>query len=198
MPVLTPFINTKLIPSAYWSGGIISSAAALLSPPASTDVPGVETSTSTTPVERYGFDEETAKLIEKLSTKYQFTESTTGANEELKLCLRKCVDADWTEAADYSGCISKIASNEAAIGDLEPNAAKVRVEAFFAGSDIMIAKRGQKYFEHCWQSDGVKGKVDFTTTTFAEADHDSVLTDQKKGALKTVFERIVELSNNRG
>ena len=195
---LNTFINTKLIPSASWSGGIMSSAAALLSPPANTDVPGVETSTSTTPVERYGFNEETAKLIEKLSSKYQFTESTAGANEELKLCLRKCDDVDWADAADYSGCISKIAAKEAALGDLEPNSAKIRVEACFAGSDIMIAKRGQKYFEQCWQSDGVKGKLDFTTTTFPEADHDSVLVDQKKGALKFVFERIVELSKNRG
>ena len=62
----------------------------------------------------------------------------------------------------------------------------------------MIAKRGQEYFEQCWQSDGVKGKVDFTTSTFPEANHDSVLIDQKKGALKIVFERIVELGKNRG
>ncbi len=72
------------------------------------------------------------------------------------------------------------------------------VEAFFDGSNIMIAKRGRKYFEQCWQSDGVKGKVDFTTSTFSKANHDFVLIDQKKDALKIVFERIVELSKNRG
>lgn len=195
---LNTFVNSKIIPSASWSGGIISSAAALLSFPASTAIPGAETSTSTTPFEQYGFDEDTAKLIEKLSSKYQFAESTTGVNEEMKLCLRKCDDADWGEAADYSSCIRKIAVNEAALGSREPNAAKVSVEAFFAGSDIMIAKRGQEYFEQCWQSDGVEGKVDFTTSTFPEANHDSVLIDQKKGALKIVFERIVELGKNRG
>jgi hypothetical protein len=195
---LNSFINSKIVPSASWSGGIISSAAALLSSSASTDIPGAGTSTSTTLFERYGFDEDTAKLIEKLWSKYQFAESTTGANEEVKLCLRKCDDGDWGEAADYSGCIRKIAVNEAALDRREPNAAKLRVEAFFGGSDIMIAKRGQKYFEQCWQSDEVKGKVDFTTSIFPEANHDSVLIDQKKGALKIVFERIVELSKNRG
>lgn len=195
---LSTFINSKIVPSASWSGGIISSAAALFSFPASTDIPGAATSTSTTPFERYGFDEDTAKLIEKLSSKYQFAESNTGANEELKLCLRKYDDADWGEAADYLSCICKIAVNEAALGSREPNVAKVSVEAFFGGSDIMIAKRGQEYFEQCWQSDRVKEKVDFTTSTFPEADHDSVLIDQKKGALKIVFERIVELSKNRG
>lgn len=195
---LNTFINNKILPSASWSGGIISSTAALLSSFASTDVPGAETSTSTTPFEQYGFDEDTAKLIKEFSSKYQFAESTTGANEEAKLCLRKCDDADWGEAADYSGCIRKIAVNEAALGSREPNAAKVSVEAFFGGSDIMIAKRGQKYFEQCWQSDGVEGKVDFTTSTFPEANHDSLLFDQKKGALKTVFERIVQLGQDRG
>jgi len=100
--------------------------------------------------------------------------------------------------ADYSSCIRKIAVNEAEFGSREPNAAKVSVEAFFAGSDIMIAKGGQKYFEQCWQSDEVKGEVDFTTSTFVGADHDSLLGDQKKGALKTVFERIVQLNKERG
>jgi hypothetical protein len=195
---LNTFINSKVIPSASWSGGIISSAAALLSFPAGTDIPGAATSTSTTPFEQYGFDEDTAKLIAKLSSKYQFTENTSGVNEEVKLCLRKCDDADWGEAADYSSCIRKIAVNEAALGSLEPHAAKVSVEAFFAGSDIMIAKSGQEYFEQCWQSDGVRGEVDFTTSTFPEANHDSVLGDQKKGALKIVFERIAELGKNRG
>lgn len=195
---LNTFVNSKIIPSASWSGGIISSAAALLSTSASTDIPGAETSTSTTPLERYGFDEDTAKLIEKFSAKYQFTENTTGVNEEVKLCLRKCDDTDWGEAADYSSCIRKIAANEAALGSRESNAAKLRVEAFFAGSDIMIAKRGQDYFEQCWQGDGVKGKIVFTTSMFPEANHDSVLIDQKKGALKIVFERIVELGANRG
>lgn len=195
---LNAFINNKILPSASWSGGIISSSAALLSSSASTDVPGAETSTSTTPFEQYGFDEDTAKLIQKLSSKYQFAESTTGANEEAKLCLRRCDDADWGEAADYSSCIRKIAVNEAALGSREPNAAKVSVEAFFGGSDIMIAKRGQKYFEQCWQSDEVKGKVDFATSTFPDANHDTVLIDHKKGALKSVFERIVQLGKDRG
>lgn len=195
---LNTFINNKILPGASWSGGVISLSAALLSSSASTDVPGAETSTSTTPFGQYGFDEDTAKLIQKLSSKYQFAESMTGANEEVKLCLRKCDDADWGEAADYLGCIRKIAVNEAALGSRDPNAAKLSVEAFFAGSDVMIAKRGQKYFEECWQSDEVKGKVDFATSTFPEANHDSVLVDQKKGALKIVFEKIVQLGKDRG
>jgi hypothetical protein len=191
------FIINNISPSASWSGGIISSSAALLSSLGSTDVPGAQTSTSTTPFEQYGFDEETARLIDKLSLKYRFAESNTGGNEEAKLCLQKCNAADWGDAVDYTNCIRKIADNEAALGSCEPNVAKVSVEAFFGGSDIMIAKRGQKYFEQCWQSDEVKGKINFATLTLADANHDSVLIDQKKGALRIVFERIAKLAKDR-
>lgn len=194
---LNAFINTKIIPSASWSGGIISSPAALFSSSASTDIPGAETSISTPLSEQYGFPEDTAKLIKKLSSKYQFAESTTGANEEAKLCLQKCDDADWGEATDYSSCIRKIAANEAVLASREPDGAKLSVEAFFGGSDVMIAKRGQNYFEQCWQSDGVKGRINFATSTFPEANHDSLLFDQKKGAMKTVFDRIVQLGQDR-
>jgi hypothetical protein len=152
-----------------------------------------ETSTSTTPFERYGFDEATAKLMEKLSSKYQFAENITGVNQEVKFCLRKCDDADWGEAADYPSCIREIAVHEAALGNREPDAAKLCVDAFFGGSDVMIATRGQEYFEQCWQSDEVKEKVDFTTSTFPEANHDTLLSDQKKGPLRIVFEKIAGL-----
>jgi hypothetical protein len=192
------FVNTKVLPSASWSGGFISSLAARLSPSASTEIPGAETSTSTTDVEQYGFDEETAKLIKKLSSKYQFAETNTGANEEVKLCLRKCNDADWGEAADYSSCIRKMAHNEAALATREPNAVKLSVEAFFAESDIMSGERGQKYFELCWQNDEVKGKVNFATSTLSGTDHDSVLIDHKKGGMRIVFEKIAKMGSGRG
>lgn len=194
---LNTFVASKIIPSASWSGGIISSATALFTSPTNTDLPSAETSTSSTLSSRYGCDEETAKLIEKLASKYLFAENTSGVNEELKLVLRKCEDADWGDATEYSSCVCKIADNEAEFSTREPNAAKVSVEGFFAGSDIMIAKRGQEYFEQCWQSDGVRDKIDFATLTCPEADHDSLLIDQRNGALKIVFERIVQLDKDR-
>ena len=196
---INTFVNNKIMPSVSWSGGLISPLSNIFSSSAGTEVPGAETSNSTTLVEQYGFDNDTAKLIQKLATKWQFAESNEGGNEEAKLCLQKCDDAAWAEAADYSGCIRKIADNEASLraSEREPGAAKLRVDAFFAGSDIMIAKRGQTYFEQCWQSDEVSGKVDFTTSTYPEANHDSVLIDYKKGALKDVFERIAQLGRDR-
>ncbi|PSK46024.1 hypothetical protein B9Z65_4992 [Elsinoe australis] len=193
---ISTFVNNKIRPSASWSGGIISAAAQFAFPP-STDVPTAEPSSSTTPLERYGYDKDTAETIEKLSFKYQFQESTKGANEEAKLCLGKCNEDDWGEAADYLCCIRTIAVNESSTSR-GSDVARLKVEAFFAGSDVMIGKRGQQFFEQCWQRQEVAGEVDFKTSAFPEADHDSVLVDHKKGALKVVFERIAALSRNSG
>ncbi|KIW16904.1 hypothetical protein PV08_04094 [Exophiala spinifera] len=196
---LVKFVNSKILPGVAASGGLISPLSTMFSSPspAGTDLPGGEApNNSTSLVEQYGFDDATAKLVHKLATKWQFAESNQGGNEEAKLCLEKSDGtASWGEAADYSGCARRIADNEAALSLNEGHAPpKLSVSAFFAGSDIMIAKRGQAFFEQCWQSDEVTGKVDFTTSTYPEANHDSLLVDLKKGALKAVFEKVAHLN----
>ena len=178
------------MPSAAWSGGLLSSAASVFSSSASTDLPAAEVSTSTTQAERYGVDEETAKEIDSLLLKYRFAEDIQGANEEAKLCLRKCEDGAWGEAWDYAACIRSIAQNERALQEQNPGRANLRVEGLFSGSDIMIGKGGREYFEKCWQHDDVKNSVEFMTKTYPKANHDSLLIDYKKGALRDVFEKV--------
>lgn len=192
---LITFIDSKIIPSASWSGEFISSTAALLSISASAGISRAETSTSTAPFERQGFAKITAKFIDKLSLKYRFAESTTGANEEVKLCLRKCDDADLAEAADYSQCICKIAANEAALFySREPNSAKLCVEAVFSGMDNMVSKRGREYFQRCWESVRIEGKFDLFCRMNPKADHNSVLDNGEKGGIQNVFIDIAKLS----
>jgi hypothetical protein len=190
---LSIYINNNVMPSASWSGGLLSSAASLFSSSASTDIPGAEISTFTTPAERYGVDGETAKVIDKLSMKHRFAEDITGVNDEAKLCLRKCDDADWGEARDYAACIRSIAQNERTLQQQNSGGAKLKVEAFFSDSDIMIGKRGQEYFEQCWQQDVCKESLDFATKTYPNTTHDSVVVDYKKGALRDVFEKVARL-----
>lgn len=187
---LNIFINNKVMPSASWSGGLLSSAASLFPSSASTDIPGTEVLTSTTPAERYGVDGETAKAIDKFSMEYKFAEDTNGVNDEAKLCLRKCEDADWGEAQDYAACIRTIAQKERTLQQQNPGRAKLKVDAFFSGSDIMIGKRGQEYFEQCWQQDEFKEGLNFATKTYPKANHDSVIMDYKNGALRDVFEQV--------
>ena len=190
---LNAFINTKIIPSASWSGGMLSASAGLFSLGVGTDVPGAESSGSTSSAERFGVDDETAKQIDKLSPKFQFAEDTTAANEEAKLCLRKFDGEAWGDAADYSDCIRRIAEAEQELCSRESDTNKLRVEGFFAGSDIMSGKRGQVYFEECWERGEVAGVIGWGSRTYDKADHDSVLVDYKKGTLRDVMQRIAEL-----
>lgn len=200
---LMTFMSTKFQPGAAWSGEIIlssaarvSSSATPLSSPASTHPPEAETSNSTTPLEQKSYDKYVADLIWKLASKYSLAESLKGANEEAKLCLRKCDEADWGEATYYSKCISKIALNEATLSSNTHNglnAAKLSVDAFFGSKDVMIGKRGQEYFEDCWQTDEVATNINFMSWLCPNANHDDVLIDHKKGAMKIVFKKISQL-----
>jgi hypothetical protein len=182
------FVNNKVAPSILLLAGIVSTTSTLLTP-ASTDP---KESSDIALLERYGFDESTAKLIAGISSKCQSLENITGANEEIKLCLRKCEDGDWGEAADYSTCIKKLLANEKRLGT-EDVGSKLTVNAFFAESDIMIGKKGQRYFVDCWEHDGVRGNFAFEYEIFKDTNHDSVLVDWRKGGLKKVFEQIGDL-----
>jgi hypothetical protein len=178
---LQGFVMSKVAPTLSFSGGLISSSAALLGskpdPNAETQVGSDEDAAS-----KYGVDVETAKLIGSHAVKSLLAEDTTAGNEEAKLCLMKGGKADWGVLADYEACVRSIADYE---GD--GVAAKLRVEAAFAASDLLIGKGGQEYFE---KQEGVAGKVDFQSRTCEGTDHDSVLVDFRRGALNNVFRTI--------
>jgi hypothetical protein len=178
------FVMSKVAPTLSFSGGLISSSAALLGskpdPKSETQVGSDEDAAS-----KYGVDVQTAKLIGSHAVKFLLAEDTTAGNEEAKLCLMKGGKADWGVLADYEACVRSIADYEG--GGV---AAKLRVDAAFAGSDLLIGKGGQEYFEKCWRQDGIAGKVDFQSSTCEGTDHDSVLVDFRRGALKDVFRTI--------
>lgn len=185
LSVLQGFVMSKVAPTLSFSGGLISSSATLFGSKAD---PNAETQVGSDEdaAEKYGVDIETAKLIRSHSVKFLLAEDTTAGNEEAKLCLIKGGKADWGVLADYEACVRSIADE--ASGDI--GAAKLKIDAAFASSDLLIGKGGQEYFEKCWRQEGMAGKVDFESRTCEGTDHDSVLVDFRKGALKGVFERI--------
>lgn len=191
---LNEFINDKVMASASWSGGLLSSTTSLFSSSTGSDDSGTNSSTSTTSAERFGVDEQTAKAIDRLSVKYKFAEDTSGINDEARLCLQKCADGDWGEAHDYADCIKSILRNEHTLTQQHPERPKLKVAAYFSGSDVMIGKRGEEYFKQCWQQSNWQEMIDFSTQTFPKANHDTVLIDYKKGALPDVFARVANSS----
>jgi len=190
---LQGFVMSKVAPTLSFSGGLISSSAALFGskPDANAEI---QTGSSEDAAEKYGVDVETAKLISSHAVKFHLAEDTTAGSEEAKFCLMKGGSASWGVLADYEACVRSIADEEWSRSG-NGQAVKLRVDASFAASDLMIGKGGKEYFEKCWRQEGVAGKVDFDSQTFEGTDHDSVLADFRLGALKKVFSRIAALNS---
>jgi hypothetical protein len=185
---LQSFVMSKVAPTLSFSGGLISSSATLMGSKAD---PSAEPQAGSDEdaAEKYGVDVETAKLMRSHVVKFLLAEDTTAGNEEAKLCLKKGGPTDWGVLADYEGCIRSIVDDQSARSD-DGEAVKLRIDAAFAASDLMIGKGGQEYFEKCWRQEGMAGKVDFASRTCEGTDHDSVLVDFRRGALKNVFRGI--------
>lgn len=130
-------------------------------------------------------DIETAKAVRSLQVKYSQVEETTAANEDAKLCLRMCKEEDWGAAGDYQACVRSIAREDR-------GGVKLRIDAGFASSDLLIGKGGQKHFEACWRQEGVSDGVDFRSCTFENTNHDTVLIDLRHGAMRGLLERIAK------
>lgn len=185
---LQGFVMSKVAPTLSYSGGLISSSGALVGskPDANAEI---QAGSDEDAAEKYDVDIETAKLISSHIVKFHLAEDTSAGNEEAKLCLMKGGKADWGVLADYEACVRSIADWDGARSG-DGQVAKLTVDASFAASDLMIGKGGQEYFEKCWRQEGMAGKVDFDSHTFDGTDHDSVLVDFRRGALKKAFSRI--------
>ncbi|KAK5126722.1 hypothetical protein LTR85_009656 [Meristemomyces frigidus] len=186
-------INTHVAPSVGWSSGIFSSAASMFRAES-----GAGDASNLTPGETYGVSEEVGECIEKLQRKWSLAESTTAGNEEALLCLKKTTESDtgtgsgayWGVCEDYEEYVRQLAKQEQERRSTHEVTSKLRIDTFFAESDVMIGKEGQQYFEQCWEQDGVADVMSFSSTVLPQTDHDSALADLKKGALKQVFEHI--------
>jgi len=186
----------KIMPVASFSGGLFLASASLFKAPATTDIPGADRESDADLAKKYGVDVETAKAIGDLYMKFAFAEDTTAANDEAKLCLRKAEDADWDAASDYMACVRCIAENEQVLRQQTRDAPKLRVEGLFASSDVMSGKKGQDFFERCWRQEGIAELVTFVSEMYKETNHDSVILDRKKGALKDVFRSVARAGAN--
>ncbi|KAJ5677519.1 uncharacterized protein N7477_003152 [Penicillium maclennaniae] len=109
---------------------------------------------------------EQAELF-RLSLRFMYDESTVGANSEALQCLRKG-DSDWGACSDYAQCAQTLAAREQSMDD------RMRVRVYFAATDALVGRRGQHYFESCWQAPGVEA-IDFVSSTVDGTDHDTLL-----------------------
>ena len=184
------FIIDKIAPSLSWSGGVLTSMINIL-----TSDPGVGDASQTTSGERYGVSEEVGKSIDELQVKWWLAENRQAANDEARLCLRKDGGGSWGVCSDYQTFVQRFVERERERRAQSPERSKVEIQIFFAETDIMIGKGGQRYFEGCWQQEGTQDAFDIKMSKLPGTDHDSALLDVKGGALKQIFERVANARN---
>ncbi|KAH8127748.1 hypothetical protein LI328DRAFT_164773 [Trichoderma asperelloides] len=138
----------------------------------------------------YGMPLELQKELQALTLKSMLNENLVGADSELLQCLRKGPAGLWGECEDYALFVKRLAelerSRRAREGDI--NGENLRIDAYFAETDVMIGENGQKYLEDCWRGSGeddFHDVLNFTATTVDETDHDSVV--QSVIVLKQIF-----------
>ncbi|KAM7215859.1 hypothetical protein V8F06_008715 [Rhypophila decipiens] len=87
----------------------------------------------------------------------EFGENLVGADSEALFCLRKGPEGLWGDCDDYTNAARKLVDLERSRqNNQDPgvvgNGKKrgLTVHAYFAETDAMIGKKGQTYFEDCW------------------------------------------------
>ena len=175
------FIQQQVAPSVAWSGGLVTAVSGMFK---------TSTEETSTAGERYGTSEEVGNEIQRLQTKYFFSEDTTAANEEAKLCLKKGDSVTWGICDNYEEYVRSLCAQEREMRSKDPSLPKLKLRAYFASSDVMIGKGGHQYFDKCWGQDGVSDVVDFESKELPGTDHDSVLIDHDIGGIKDIFAEI--------
>jgi pimeloyl-ACP methyl ester carboxylesterase len=134
----------------------------------------------------FGMTREEHEMTFKLIVKYIFAEDTTGANHEALLCLKKGGVAGtsmWGICEDYGAFVP-------ALADVWKNRSdpgtRLKVEAYFAESDMMIGQKGQNYFEECWNEENCGDAIAFEAISTIGTDHDSV-GDPMNGAIERII-----------
>lgn len=186
---LQAFVLSKVAPTLSFSGGLISTSAALLGSTPNADAAAQARFDDEDATARYGVDFATAKQMLSFATKFSLAEDTTAGNEEAKLCLMKGGKESWGVLADYEACVRSIVDNEDTSSG-HGEVARLKIDAAFAASDMLIGKGGQEFFEKCWRQEGMAGKVDFESRTVKGTDHDSILSGFEHGILESTFHKI--------
>lgn len=154
----------------------------------------------------------------KVLTRCLFGESTRGSNHEVLLCLRKDVAGSWGPCDNYESYADALEAKlqeyyqhaegeegestraSAATEGLNAPATQHRfvLKVFWAEKDRMIGKKGEEYFDKCFQrfirdgpsSDGEhQGCLSYESETVPDTDHDTLCFPQY-GALSKILEDI--------
>jgi hypothetical protein len=124
--------------------------------------------------QNYGLSFDQQVEIDSAMMQNMFKENTVGANSEALQCLRKKPDT-WGICEDYNDFVRDLIELERERGQ---SGVPLKVHAYFAEEDSMSGKKGQAYFEKCWEQAGTGDLGDvlkFASTMIPGSDHDNLV-----------------------
>ena len=104
---------------------------------------------------------------------------------------------DWGVYTSLPLCVDLLRSTYTPQSPDASSTATLTLRVYFAESDALIGKGGQKYFEQCWEEgngdaegngDG-EGRIRFGASVVQGVDHDSIVLAEK-GVLGDVFREV--------
>lgn len=197
---LNGFMATTLLPAIGNSSGLLASfsTASLSSSSTSTSESSLGDSSISDEeqkfIDAYGMTSSQKSALVSIFLKYMFAEDTTGANDEALLCLRKSPDITWEFCDDYVAYVPQLAqrweeysSSNNRDGSASMTTPQLKIQAYFASSDMMVGQGGRKYFESIWNEASCSNVIQFEGMEVKNTSHDSI-GDPTNGAMEKVFE----------
>jgi len=139
-------------------------------------------------MEVFGMTLEELNKVTSLSQKCSFAEDTTGGNADAMLCLKKTGPGLWGACENYETFVPDLLQKLKSSGRSET---RLKVQTYYAESDMMIGKEGQSYFERCWSSSAYASAIDFESMTDPGTNHDSICMPMN-GVVRYLFEEAKE------
>ncbi|MCJ1394306.1 hypothetical protein MMC18_007184 [Xylographa bjoerkii] len=186
-PSIAKFVNTTVAPMFMFSGQIVNSVTKTTLPDAQLESPG-----------HSDYDPELRAIFPELKplvTKVFMEENMSGGADEAFLCLKRGDKYTWGLFADTDDAVSMVVDQElrlAAVANSSEGGLrqeKLRIEVFFAESDIMIGKKGQEWFNWCWQSQDITNVISYTSETVPESSHETI-GEPEQGVFARLFEEV--------
>ncbi|MCJ1381608.1 hypothetical protein MMC17_004719 [Xylographa soralifera] len=186
-PSIAKFMNTKVAPMFMFSGQIVNSITRSTLPDAQLESPG-----------QGDYDPELKIIfpeLERLVPKLFMEENMSGGADEAFFSLKRGDKWTWGLFADIDEAVSMVVSQERGLvlaADSSQNGfrqEKLRIEVFFAESDLMIGKKGQEWFSQCWQSQNITDVISYTDEMVPNSSHETI-GGPEQGRLARLFEEI--------
>ncbi|KEQ92145.1 hypothetical protein AUEXF2481DRAFT_432976 [Aureobasidium subglaciale EXF-2481] len=142
--------------------------------------------TETESVKWHGMDKQTWDQVSTLQGKWSRLEDMSGISADCLFCLQED-GKDWGDYANLSELISTLQQT------YPKGTRQLTMQAYFAETDVIVGKGGQKYFERCWREGNAGQEVKFQARVVEGSDHDNIPLAEK-GCIGEMFKEIKRLN----